>query len=89
MRLAWRYNPVFTIFAAGALLLVPGLSLGSWVAYHYFFTGIKYYVKGLVAIMLTLAGFQSLLIAILALYLKRMEYRLNRRIMEIQEEKGQ
>ncbi len=89
IRLAWRYNPVFTIFAAGALLLIPGLLLGTWVAYHYFFTGIKYYVKGLVAIMLTIAGFQSLLIAILALYLKRMEYRLNRRIMGIQGEKGQ
>lgn len=89
IRLAWRYNPVFTMFAAGALLLVPGLLLGLWVAYHYFFTGIKYYVKGLVALMLTLTGFQSLLVAILALYLKRMEYRLNRRIMEIQEGKGQ
>jgi len=87
IRLAWRYNPTFTIFAAGALLLIPGLTLGTWVAYHYFFTGIKYYVKGLVAIMLTLAGFQSLLIAILALYLKRMEYRLNKRIMELKKER--
>ena len=83
IRLAWRYNPVFTIFAAGALLLIPGLALGTWVAYHYFITGIKYYVKGLVAIMLTLAGFQSLLVAILALYLKRMEYRLNLSLIHI------
>jgi len=86
IRLSWRYNPVFVIFATGALLLIPGLVLGTWVAYYYFLTGIKYYIKGLVAIMLSLAGFQSLLVAILALYLKRMEYRLNRRIMELKGE---
>ena len=81
--LAWRYNPVFFIFTMGALLLIPGLILGAWVAYHYFFTGIKYYVKGLVAIILTLAGFQSLLLAILSLYLKRWEQRLTRRLNEL------
>lgn len=78
LRMAWRYNPVFTILFAGALLLVPGLALGTYVAYHYFFTGVKYYVKGVVAIVLTLAGFQSLLLSILSLYLKRVELRLLR-----------
>jgi len=82
IRLTWRYNPTFLIFALGALLLIPGLTLGAYVAYHYFFTGIKYYVKGLVAIILTLTGFQSLLLAILTLYLKRMEYRLTRKFIE-------
>ena len=80
IRLAWRYNPTFFIFTLGALLLIPGLVLGAYVAYHYFFTGIKYYVKGLIAIILTLTGFQSLLLAILSLYLKRMEYRLQRQL---------
>jgi len=78
IRLTWRYNPTFFIFTLGALLLIPGLILGAYVAYHYFFTGIKYYVKGLVAILLTLTGFQSLLLAILTLYLKRFELRLQR-----------
>ena len=82
--LAWRYNPVFFIFTTGALLLIPGLILGAWAAYHYFFTGTKYYVKGLIAIILTLAGFQSSLLAILALYLKRWEQRLTRRLNELQ-----
>ena len=82
--LAWRYNPVFFIFTIGALLLIPGLILGAWVAYHYFFTGTKYYVKGLIAIILTLAGFQSSLLAILTLYLKRWEQRLTRRLKELQ-----
>ena len=78
IRFALRYNPTFFAFTLGALLLIPGLTLGAYVAYHYFFTGIKYYVKGLVAIITTLIGFQSLLLAILTLYLKRMEYRLLR-----------
>jgi dolichol-phosphate mannosyltransferase len=80
VRLAWRYNPTFFIFFLGSLLLVIGLPLGAWVAYHYFFTGVKYYLKGLVAIVLTLAGFQSLLLAILALYMKRMEIRILREL---------
>lgn len=80
VRLAWRYNPVFLIFMAGSLLLIPGLALGAWVGYHYFFTGVTYYVKGIVAVILTLAGFQSLLLAVLALYIKRMEIRISRKL---------
>jgi len=82
LRLTWRYNPVFTISALGALLLVPGLALGAWVGYHYFFTGVKYYVKGLVAILMTLVGLLSLAIAVLALYIRRTELRLRRYIGE-------
>ncbi|RLG79959.1 MAG: glycosyl transferase [Thermoprotei archaeon] len=85
IRLAWRYNPAFFIFALGALLLIPGLVLGAWAAYHYFFTGIKYHVKGLVAIILTIGGFISLLQAIMALYMKRIELRMRQRV-EILEE---
>jgi dolichol-phosphate mannosyltransferase len=76
VRMAWRYNPTFFIFILGSLMIIVGLPLGLYVAYHYFFTGIKYYVKGLVAIILTLAGFQSLLLAILSLYMKRSELRI-------------
>ena len=78
VKFALRYNPTFFAFTLGALLLIPGLTLGAYVAYHYFFTGTKYYVKGLAAIITTLIGFQSLLLAILTLYLKRMEFRLLR-----------
>jgi len=78
IRFALRYNPTFFAFTLGALLLIPGLTLGAYTAYHYFFTGTKYYIKALIAIILTLAGFQSLLLSILTLYLKRMEYRLLR-----------
>jgi len=80
IKFALRYNPTFFAFTLGALLLIPGLTLGTYVAYHYFITGTKHYVKGLIAIILTMTGFNSLLLAILALYLKRMETRLLRLI---------
>ncbi|ADV64733.1 glycosyltransferase family 2 protein [Desulfurococcus mucosus] len=76
VRLTWRYSPAFFIFTLGSLLLIPGLALGSWVAYHYFFTGTVYHVKGLTAVILTAAGLQSLLLAVIALYMKRMELRI-------------
>jgi len=72
-----QYSLYFHRFI-GALLLIPGLILGAYVAYHYFFTGMKYYIKGLIAIMLTTVGFLSMLLAILAIYLKRMEFRFMR-----------
>jgi len=86
IKLAWRYNPTFFIFSISSLLLILGLLLGGWVAYQYFSTGIKYYMKGLIASMLTLLGLQSLLLAILALYMKRMEWRINRKIENILKE---
>ena len=84
MKLAWRYNPIFTIFAISSLMLVPGLILGGWVLYQYLMTGIKYYVKGILAVIMAVGGFISLALAILSLYFKRMEYRLHRRLMEIE-----
>ncbi|MEM0261535.1 MAG: glycosyltransferase family 2 protein [Nitrososphaerota archaeon] len=78
IRVVWRYNPVFFMFMSASLLIVPGLILGTYVAYHYFFRGINYYVKGIAALVLSSAGFNALLLGILTLYLKRMELRLRR-----------
>lgn len=82
LRLSWRYNPLFTIFALSSVLLVIGLVLGSWVAYQYLFFGVKHYVKGLIAVLLTLTGLVNLAMAVLALYIKRMEIRILRKIEE-------
>jgi len=76
VRLSLRYNPLFFILFLGALLLIPGLGLGAFVAYHYFFRGVSYFVKGLTAILLTVAGLQLLVAATIILYLKRLEIRL-------------
>ena len=86
LRLARRYNPTFLVFAAGSLLLVPGLALGGWVAYRYLEYGVMHHVKGLAAIGLTAAGVQSLLLALLALYLKRSEIRLLSSIRRLRRE---
>ncbi|ADY01248.1 glycosyl transferase, family 2 [Vulcanisaeta moutnovskia 768-28] len=80
IRLAMRYNPMFLLFFMGALLIIPGLLLGAYVGYWYIFYGIKYYLKGLIAIMLFLIGLQFLGMAMLSLYIKRMEYRLRKAI---------
>jgi len=78
IKLALRYNPVFLIFAIGSIPLIPGLVLGGWVLYNYLFLGIKYYVKGIIAAILTATGYASLLLSLIALYLKRVEFRLIR-----------
>ena len=83
IRLTWRYNPSYLIFLLGSALLIPGFALGAYVAYHYFFTGINYYLKGLVAILLTLTGFQSLLMAVMSIYTKRIEMRTIYKINEL------
>ena len=77
-RFALHHNPTFFALALGALLLIPGLALGTYAIYYYVTAGVKHYVKAIIAIMLTMTGFTSFLLAILALYLKRMEYRLLR-----------
>lgn len=82
IRLAWRYNPTMIIFALGALLLIPGLTLTAYVGYHYLAHGIKHYVKGLIAIALVTTGVISLLLTILAIYLKRMEIRILKQIKQ-------
>ncbi len=83
VRLTWRYNPVFLVFSLASLLLIIGLILGIWVAYYYFFHGIKYYIKGLVAILLTLSGLQAGIAAIITLYSKRTEIRIQRKLSNI------
>ncbi len=80
IRLAWRYNPAFFIFSLGALLLIPGILLGGWVAYRLLFNGVKHHYKGLIAIMLVLTGVQSSLLAVMALFIKRVERRFIERI---------
>jgi len=80
IRFSIRYNTAFFAFTLGALLLIPGLILEAYVAYHYIFTGIKYLVKGLITIITVFIGFQSLL---LSLYLKRLKFRLQRMLRNI------
>lgn len=83
LRLSWSYNPLFFIFGIASLALVPGLLLALWVGYELIFLGVKHYVWGIISVTLSIGGILSLLIAILALYLKRMERRLAIKYEEI------
>lgn len=80
VRLTWRYSPAFFVLSLGALLLVPGIALGIWVAYRYLAIGIMHHVKGLAAIILTGVGLQFLVGAIISLYVKRVELRLHKKL---------
>ncbi|MEM1867954.1 MAG: glycosyltransferase family 2 protein [Thermosphaera sp.] len=84
VKTAWRYNPVALLLLSASLLLIPGLILGAYVGYHYIFTGITYHVKGLIAIGLTMTGFNSLLLGFLSLYLKRFELRVRKNLKNIE-----
>ncbi len=86
IRFSMIYNPVFLVFLIGSLLLIPGLLLGLWVAYEYFAHGYKYYVKGVVAIVLSAAGFQSLVVALMSLYSKRSEIRILRSLRRLRKD---
>jgi dolichol-phosphate mannosyltransferase len=83
VRLTWRYNPAFLIFAIGSLLLIPGLGLGAWVLYRYYFHGVIHSIKGLAAIVMTGVGLQMLNSAIMTLYVKRIERRVLLKLYEI------
>ena len=79
LRMAWHYNPAFLMFAVGAaLLLAPGLALGGWVAYRMLAYGVVHHVKGVAALVLASSGLVSLLLAINALFVKRVEFRIRR-----------
>jgi dolichol-phosphate mannosyltransferase len=82
LRLSWRYNPVTLFFLAGSLLMIPGLIMGIYTVIDYEYLHIDHFVKALIALILTATGFQSLMLAILSTYLRRMEYRIKNYIRE-------
>ncbi|MCS7105612.1 MAG: glycosyltransferase family 2 protein [Thermofilaceae archaeon] len=82
LRLALRYNPVFILFAASSTVLIPSLALALWVGYRWLLMGVRHYVWGIIAIVGLGVGFISLLLAITALYLKRLEFRILEKLYE-------
>jgi dolichol-phosphate mannosyltransferase len=81
--LALRYNPAFLLSLGAALLVVPGLLLGAWVAYKWLFLGVKHYVWGIIAFALVAGGSAAGAVAVLTLYLKRMEIRILKALRRI------
>ena len=83
IQLAWRYNPAFFIFASGTLLLIPSTAILAWVAYRYFIYGAKHYVWAILGAGGTGIGIISLLLAIITLYIKRIEYRILEKLRKL------
>ncbi|AFA40070.1 Glycosyltransferases involved in cell wall biogenesis [Pyrobaculum oguniense TE7] len=80
LRLGLRYNPTFFIFLAASLLAIPGFAIAGWVAYRWVVIGVKHYVWGIIGTTLASVGTLSAVMALLALYLKRMEIRILKQI---------
>ncbi|PUA31913.1 MAG: glycosyl transferase [Zestosphaera tikiterensis] len=83
LRLTWRYNPALLIFGAGALALIPALAIVSWVAYELLINNVKHYVWAILGVTLGGVGVISLLLAMIALYIKRFEYRVIEKIEKL------
>jgi len=82
VRLSWRYNPVMVFFLVGSLLMIPGIILGIYTVIDYVYLHIDHFVKAIIALILTTTGFQSLMLAVLSTYLRRMEYRIKNYLKE-------
>ena len=80
VRLMLRYNPVFFIFSASSATLIPGVAIIGYVAYELIFRGVNHHVWAIIGVSLSGVGYLSLLLAILALYLKRLEFRVMERL---------
>jgi glycosyltransferase involved in cell wall biosynthesis len=76
IRLALRYNPTFVILAAGSFFILPAIILLSYVAIDFLFLGVKHFIWAIIGVTIGGVGMISLLLSIMALYIKRMEYRM-------------
>ena len=81
--LSWWYNPIFLLFITGSLVLIPSMLLAGWVLYRYLFFGIKHYVWGLISVAGGTAGIVMLAIAIISIYIKRVEQRIIRELRKL------
>ncbi len=76
IRLMIRYNPIFIFSLAVALLLVPGLLLTLYTGVQLLFRHVNHFIWGIIAVELTSTGMIGLMMALLALMIKRLEFRL-------------
>ena len=86
IKLSWAYSPVFFIFAIGSLILLPSLCVLAWVAFELFLFGVKHHVWAIIGIVGAGIGIVSLLLSIMALYFKRLEYRIMSKLKKLAKE---
>jgi dolichol-phosphate mannosyltransferase len=83
LRLALRYNPTFLLFSAASSIVIPSSILAAWVGYRWLALGIKHYIWGVIAVVGLGVGAISLMLAAMALYLKRLELRLMEKLQQL------
>lgn len=82
IRLMVRYNPVFLLALLVSLLLVPGILLTAYVASQLLLYHINHFIWGIIAFELDSTGLVGLLIAIMAVMMRRVEYRIVRALVK-------
>jgi len=85
VELMLKHNPVLLFFLASSLALVPGAAIVGYVAYELLIEGVKHHVWAVIGVTVSGVGFVSLLMAVFALYTKRLEYRVLRVLRELRE----
>lgn len=60
--------------------LIPGVPILLWVFYEYVFRRVEHFVWAIISLQLVSVGLVSMLLSIMSLYLKRLEYRLTEKI---------
>ncbi|ACB39409.1 glycosyl transferase family 2 [Pyrobaculum neutrophilum V24Sta] len=83
LSLAYRLNPTLSLSLLGALLLVPGVALGSWVAYRFFYQGVPHYMLGLLSLILLMLGALSVALLPLATAVLRLQAAVRRRDLRL------
>ncbi|MFP3313430.1 MAG: glycosyltransferase family 2 protein [Thermocladium sp.] len=76
IRLMIRYNPILIFSLAVALLLVPGALLTIYTGTQLLFHHVNHFIWGIIAVELTSTGMIGLMMALLAIMIKRLEFRL-------------
>lgn len=78
IRLMVRYNPLLILALLVSLLIIPGAVVTVYVASQLIVNHVNHYVWGIIAFQLDTTGLLGILISMIMLMIKRMEYRVVR-----------
>lgn len=78
LRLMIRYNPLLPLALLVSLLIVPGIIITIYVASQLLVNHINHYIWGIIAFQLDTTGLLGILISMIMLMIKRVEYRIVR-----------
>ncbi len=78
IRLMVRYNPLLILAFLVSLLIIPGVVITIYVASQLIVNHVNHYIWGIIAFQLDTTGLLGILISMVTLMIKRMEYRMVR-----------